>query len=139
MCGWWWFHIIFSVIFIIFGCVKANSHVSVDIINDIGPNIELGLHCKSGDKDLGSQSLAFKQHYGFRESLNFWGTTLFFCHFEWENQSKWFDILTSNRDRDLCEHRPCVWSIRPSGPCRLTRQEKCYPWAHGNLLMQKNL
>ncbi|KAG7583924.1 Plant self-incompatibility S1 [Arabidopsis suecica] len=125
------FSIIFSVTFVVIlfgGLCKANRVVQVDIINDIGSNIQLGLHCKSKHKDLGSQSLAQHQHWGFRENLNFWETTLFFCHFVWENQSKWFDILEANRDKDICEHHPCVWSVRPSGPCRLTGTEKCFPW-----------
>ncbi|EOA34381.1 hypothetical protein CARUB_v10021906mg [Capsella rubella] len=126
------FHIIFSVTFIaiLFGghCV-AGAHIAVDIINDIGPNVQLGLHCKSKDKDLGSQSLAPQQHWGFREAINIWETTLFYCHFEWGNQSKWFDIIYIKRDQWVCEHHDqCVWSIRPDGPCRLTGQEKCFPW-----------
>jgi len=125
------FHIILSVTFMVFlfgGLCEAGVVVNVDIINDIGPNVQLGLHCKSKDKDLGPQSLAPQQHWGFRKKLDFWGVTLFFCHFEWETQSKWFDILVAGRDIDVCDDHPCVWSIRPSGPCRLTGKEKCFPW-----------
>ncbi|ESQ54813.1 hypothetical protein EUTSA_v10027201mg [Eutrema salsugineum] len=128
MCGSSSFHMIFSVIFMCLLFGGLCEHISVDIINDIGPNVQLGLHCKSKNKDLGSQSLTFHQHYGFRESLNFWGTTLFFCHFQWGNQSKWFDIFVVARDLKTCEGHPCVWSIRPSGPCRLTGKETCFPW-----------
>ncbi|CAL9226753.1 unnamed protein product [Arabidopsis halleri] len=131
MCSPSSFRMILSFIFISFlfcGFCEAAKHVTVDIINDIGPNVQLGLHCKSKEKDLGSQSVAPHQHWGFREPLNVWETTLFFCHFVWKNQSRWFDILKDNRDQFVCEHHPCVWSIRPSGPCRLTGQEKCYPW-----------
>ncbi|KAG7617234.1 S-protein 19 [Arabidopsis thaliana] len=122
------FHIIMSATFMVFffgGLCEARG-VNVDLINDIGPNVQLGLHCKSKNKDLGSQSLVSDQHWGFRASLGFWTVTLFFCHFEWENQSKWFDIFVEDRDLTCGDH--CVWSIRPSGPCRLTGREKCFPW-----------
>lgn len=122
------FRVVLFMVFLFGGLCEATVHIQTDIINDIGPNVQLGLHCKSKDKDLGPQSLAYHQHYGFREPINFLVTTLFFCHFEWGNQSKWFDILVAVRDRNTCEDRPCIWSIRPSGPCRLTGQEVCYPW-----------
>lgn len=133
MCGSSSFHKMFSVLFLVFlfGDLReasGNIHIQVDIINDIGPNVQLGLHCKSKQIDLGSQSLAYHQHWGFRSKLNIWVTTLFFCHFEWNNQSRWFDILDGGRDNIICENHPCVWSIRPSGPCRLTGKEKCFPW-----------
>ncbi|XP_010431489.1 PREDICTED: uncharacterized protein LOC104715814 [Camelina sativa] len=127
------FHLIFCVIFIVFlfgGLCEASVNIDVDIINDIGQNIQLGLHCKSKNKDLGSQSLAPHQHWGFRGSFNFWRRTLFFCHFVWENQSKWFDILSSD-DIKKCKHQPCVWSIRPYGPCRITGGETCFRWNVG--------
>ncbi|CAA0396414.1 unnamed protein product [Arabidopsis thaliana] len=91
-----------SVTFMVFffgGLCEARG-VNVDLINDIGPNVQLGLHCKSKNKDLGSQSLVSHQHWGFRASL----------------------------DRDLTCGDHCVWTIRPSGPCRLTGREKCFPW-----------
>ncbi|XP_010433701.1 PREDICTED: uncharacterized protein LOC104717772 [Camelina sativa] len=131
MCGSSAIHIMLSVTFIVFlfgGLCQASRHVSVDIINDIVPNVQLALHCKSKDKDLGSQSLVPHQYWGFREAINIWETTLFFCHFQWGSQSKWFDILATRRDQYICEHHPCVWSIRPNGPCRLTGQEQCFPW-----------
>ncbi|XP_010433677.1 PREDICTED: uncharacterized protein LOC104717750 [Camelina sativa] len=131
MCGSYAFHILFRVTFMVIllgSLCEARLHLDVDIINDIDPNVQLGLHCKSKDKDLGSQSLVLHQHWGFREAINSWETTLFFCHFKWGSQDKWFDILVTRRDQYVCKHHPCVWSIRPDGPCRLTGQEKCYPW-----------
>ncbi|XP_010445145.1 PREDICTED: uncharacterized protein LOC104727769 [Camelina sativa] len=136
MCRLSAFHFIFSVTFIVFffgGLCEASRHVNVDIINDIGPKLQLGLYCKSKDKDLGAHYLAPHQHWGFQAKLNFWETSLFFCHFQWArgSQSKWFDIFDANRDYRLgiCQDNPCVWSIRPKGPCRLLKgKEKCFPW-----------
>ncbi|EOA15692.1 hypothetical protein CARUB_v10006402mg [Capsella rubella] len=122
------FSVSFMVIFFGGGLCEARMHVNVDIINDIGPNVQLGLHCKSKNKDLGTQYLAPQQHWGFRANLNVWETTLYFCRFRWGSQSQWFDILIANRDQKTCEHHPCVWSIRPNGPCRLTGHEECFPW-----------
>ncbi|XP_010448751.1 PREDICTED: uncharacterized protein LOC104731162 [Camelina sativa] len=129
MCGSYAFNILFSITFmvILFGCL-CEARVNVTIINDIGPNVQLGLHCKSKNKDLDSQSLPPYKPWGFITAINFWGTTSFFCHFEWGSESKWFEIFVTSRDYYLCKHHPCFWSIRPDGPCRLTGKEKCYPW-----------
>ncbi|EOA18303.1 hypothetical protein CARUB_v10006811mg [Capsella rubella] len=99
-------------------CYRLCEGSLKDIINDIGPNVQLVLRCKEKNRDLGSHTLSpspIVQHNGFRGTINFWDKTLFFCHFEW-----------GNKDTDICKHHqpcPCVWSIRPSGPCRLTGHE----------------
>ncbi|CAH8304225.1 unnamed protein product [Eruca vesicaria subsp. sativa] len=48
------------------GLCEAKEHINIDIINDIGRNVQLGLHCKDKNTDFGPQSLVYKQHYGFR-------------------------------------------------------------------------
>ncbi|XP_019089523.1 PREDICTED: uncharacterized protein LOC109128160 [Camelina sativa] len=131
MCGSYAFNILFSVIFmvVLFGCLcEVRQHIDVLIINGIGPNIQLGLHCKSKHKDLGLQSLAPYKSWRFREAMNFWKTTLFFCHFEWESESKWFDILLTKRNKNACKYYTCQWYITPDGPCRFTEHTECYPW-----------
>ncbi|KAF8054625.1 hypothetical protein N665_1322s0009 [Sinapis alba] len=134
MCGSFSFHMRLSVIFMfvfLFGSLcEALEHMKMDIMNDIGPNVQLGLHCKDKHTDFGPQSLAYQQHYRFVLPLSFFGTSLYFCHFEWGNNSRWFDIFIVERDQAICEseHYQCVWSIRPSGPCRLNGKEQCFPW-----------
>ncbi|PON63769.1 Self-incompatibility protein [Parasponia andersonii] len=56
---------------------------SVKITNSLGPNIDLTLHCKSKDDDLGDHVLPYNASFGFDFNRNIWGTTLFFCGFPW--------------------------------------------------------
>jgi hypothetical protein len=62
-------------------------HMSVNIINNVGENgtgeSPISVHCKSRDSDLGQQTVMPNQMYGFGFYPNFWGTTLFWCTFNW--------------------------------------------------------
>ncbi|GAY68055.1 hypothetical protein CUMW_261180 [Citrus unshiu] len=77
--------------------------------------VDLAVHCKSGDDDLGEQVIPHQGNYGFHFQPNFWGTTLFYCKFAWQNTWKWFDTYIDGR-----EHRGyCSSSITAGGPCLL--------------------
>ncbi|PON72897.1 Self-incompatibility protein [Trema orientale] len=88
---------------------------SVKITNSLGPSIDLSLHCKSKDDDLGAQVLPYNASFGFDFNRNIWGTTLFFCGFRWGGEFHWFDVYTSISD---CL-KPCLWSVVATGPCLL--------------------
>lgn len=101
--------------------------------NDVGA--EMTVHCKSKDDDLGSHVISVKSTYEFSFRPNFWGTTLFFCRFEWGSESHYFDIYISYRDHPLCN--VCLWSIRPKGPCIWNYEthfyDICFQWNKDNL------
>lgn len=69
------------------------------VINEL-PD-ELRVHCASKDDDLGYHTLQRDEniHWSFRE--NFWGTTLFFCHFWWGSRDKAFDVFTGGDQSDV--------------------------------------
>lgn len=99
--------------------------VRVVIINDLQNNNDLILHCKSGDDDLDEHVLPHGNEYSFRFNKSIFGTTQFFCGFNWKGGSKWFDIYIQKRDS--CTR--CEWKIRESGPCLIhPHKEICYPW-----------
>ena len=57
----------------------------MDIINDIGPNVQLGLHLEIALKIL--------------------PTALYYCHFKWGSRSRWFEIFAGERDQGRsCNH-----------------------------------
>lgn len=102
----------------------------VTIFNRLGKGVDLTLHCKSGDDDLGEQVVRYSESWYFSFYGNFWGTTLFYCSFKWEdNEVVWFDIYIVGRDATTCGYS-CRWYIYPSNPCLVTYNAfTCYPWS----------
>jgi hypothetical protein len=113
------------------------DHMSVNIINDVGGGDAILVHCKSGDDDLGQQTVPMRQTYGFGFYPNFSGTTLFWCTFNWGPKWQSFPVWKDtgpfpgekSRDR-LCNQ--CVYVARadsfwrsegPGGPF-----SKIYEW-----------
>ena len=100
------------------------------ICNDLNPDLDLTIHCKSKDSDLGIQRLAYVEDFEFKFRPNVWGTTLYYCSMQWNGTSHWFDIYVQNRDSPLCNR--CLWKIRPKGPCmfnyKTSKYDICYPW-----------
>ncbi|WZY80396.1 hypothetical protein YC2023_026780 [Brassica napus] len=106
---------------------------TVKITNKLGGGLKLTLHCKSKDDDLGVQTLAPDSSWSFKFKPAFFGTTLFFCNFDWGGESHWFDIYDDDRDRvsdNQCYL--CSWNINRSYPCRFdestNRFDLCYDW-----------
>lgn len=56
---------------------------TVRITNAVGANTDLTVHCKSKDDDLGDHVLHSGESFEFHFRQNFWGSTLFYCSFEW--------------------------------------------------------
>ncbi|KAL5810836.1 hypothetical protein ACOSQ4_027404 [Xanthoceras sorbifolium] len=108
-----------------------NPIVHASVANDIGAGVDLSIHCKSADDDLGQHILPYSGNFTFHFRPNFFGTTLFFCSFAWPNTIHRFDVYKSERDKDLCKHQ-CNWSIRLNGPCLVDQadhgKEICYNW-----------
>lgn len=104
--------------------IYKKEHVS--IINKLGKGINLNVHCKSKNNDLGLQHIPYQGNYTFYFKPNFWSTTLFFCHFNWKNQFHWFDIYTTDRDYQRC--RACFWYVRKNNICLFEENGYCYKW-----------
>ncbi|KAF4355342.1 hypothetical protein F8388_026612 [Cannabis sativa] len=108
----------------------------VEIRNNLEGNVELKVHCKSKDDDLGIRVLNFNETFTFTFLRNFWQTTLFFCGFRWENEFHWFDVFTP--DTPTCVYpTPCLWFVIASGPCKIEYGSgplfSCYPWNKDSL------
>ena len=105
--------------------------VFVEVLNDLGQGLDLTIHCKSDDDDLGVQLIKYPDglfKFNFRPNAK--GTTLFYCTFYWSNEFRWFDIYISVRDHPQCNN--CFWKIRPAGPCKLnyvtSQYDLCCLW-----------
>ncbi|GMY26903.1 S-protein homolog 5-like [Fagus crenata] len=54
--------------------------------NNLGANLDVTVHCKSKDDDLGAQLLNPSGTYEFRFVPSFEGITQFFCRMEWSRR-----------------------------------------------------
>ncbi|KAE9450590.1 hypothetical protein C3L33_17509, partial [Rhododendron williamsianum] len=67
--------------------------------NDPAP---LLMHCASGDDDLGTHALEFKEARFWHFGDNFFGKTLFHCHFKWDTKETSVDVY-NRHIRGLCK------------------------------------
>ncbi|KDP44436.1 hypothetical protein JCGZ_16269 [Jatropha curcas] len=103
---------------------------TVNVTNVLG--LDLTVHCKSKDDDLGVKLLHHNGYFTFRFKPNFVDNTLFYCSFAWKNNFHWFDIYSVQRDDDKCDDNYCSWIVQPLGPCMWNKDKKifndCFPW-----------
>lgn len=105
--------------------VFGEHKVRVLIINNLSGGLDLTVHCKSKNDDLGFHLLPPQGQYQFTFRPKFlWRTTLFFCSFQWNGGFHYFDIYDQKRDMDVC--RNCMWSIVQDGPCRFSDSRKVF-------------
>jgi hypothetical protein len=92
---------------------KLGPTMSVSITNKEPSSITV--HCSSRDNDLQLHTLAPGAVYGFQFHMNFWGTTLFSCEFQYQNQHAGFPVWKGpGVDGDfMCKQ--CVWVVEPIG------------------------
>lgn len=101
----------------------------VRIINHLKDNKALRVHCKSGDEDIGSKLLRNNEYFEWAFDINFWGTTLYYCSFNWKGAGSihWFDIFIYSRDKYTCTD--CFWSIREGGLALMLAPSE-YSWKY---------
>ncbi|KAK9123259.1 hypothetical protein Sjap_012861 [Stephania japonica] len=90
---------------------------TVHITNNISSSPILNVHCKSGDNDLGPQTVRHNQEYNFSFHANIPLTTLFWCGVNWNGgnviNSKIFDIYSTK----ICwiKYSDCRWYASTDG------------------------
>ncbi|XP_050211853.1 S-protein homolog 5-like [Mercurialis annua] len=107
--------------------LRHKTNVYVD--NSLDYGLDLTLHCKSKDNDLGIKLLHFDETFKFTFRPTFWGTTEFFCSFQWKDRFEWFSIYVDNRDYPICYD--CYWIVKTDGPCMKSASgyyDICYKW-----------
>ncbi|PIA28831.1 hypothetical protein AQUCO_06600035v1 [Aquilegia coerulea] len=71
--------------------------IHVIVMNSLGPQNVLSVHCKSADNDLGQKDVVFNQQYEWSFKLQVFDRTLFWCNAWWYDHgklvSKNFDIF----------------------------------------------
>ena len=123
--------IFFILLVLLLTSNSVDGKIHVRIYNTLVNDLDLTIHCKSKDDDLGVQLIhpldAFEFSFNNRES----GETLFFCSFKWKGAFKWFDIYKDKRDGDQCVRGLCYWNIKQDSLCMINGRERakvCYPY-----------
>ncbi|KAL7209785.1 hypothetical protein ACSBR1_031364 [Camellia fascicularis] len=95
--------------------IKFRVHIISAVPDDPTP---LLIHCQSKDDDLDYHFLSNGQDFDWKFRKNFFGTTLFFCAFQWNSKFTSFDVFNKTTASD-CEtpEQPwtCVWVVKPDG------------------------
>ncbi|XP_027343146.1 S-protein homolog 2-like [Abrus precatorius] len=106
--------------------VHAKKHVRV--INGLGNDTFLYLHCRSRDDDLGLHVLQYNEYQEWSFNNNIRGSTLFWCSMQWNNQQHSIEVYSTKNDDEDCELK-CWRVIEPDGAYFLmeTRQGQ---WDH---------
>lgn len=98
--------------------IKIGESFHVYIFNDLNKDT-LSLCCKSKDDDLGGYALPVEANFHFTFKVNFWGTTLFWCNFNWgKNHGGSYDIFWHEDDllyRCGYKTKNCTWYARNDG------------------------
>ncbi|KAI5651141.1 hypothetical protein M9H77_37146 [Catharanthus roseus] len=94
----------------------------VEIRNSLPNNTKTPLvfRCQSKDDDLGYHSLTPGGEYYWDFDLNFFMSTLFFCHFYWGPKDSVFDVFTWKLAKKNCDSswfflNKCVWFVTEDG------------------------
>ncbi|KAK9180178.1 hypothetical protein WN944_026340 [Citrus x changshan-huyou] len=87
------------------------------IINGINSSDKpLFIHCQSRDDDLGEHYLKAGEDFHWHFWVNFFRTTLFFCHMKWEDKETRFDVFTAGKEGKKCDKTGNVyWLVQESG------------------------
>ncbi|KAJ6863716.1 hypothetical protein NC652_040310 [Populus alba x Populus x berolinensis] len=88
------------------GCLWKPTRLNIN--NDLGPGLDLTIHCKSKNNDLGQHVVPFGGEYTIDFCSNFWRSTLFFCGVSWSGKFHWFDVYDASRDSSRREARVAI-------------------------------
>ncbi|XP_015887499.3 S-protein homolog 24 [Ziziphus jujuba] len=89
----------------------ALTKFNVVIVNYLGENAILNLHCQSKDDDLGAHDLPYTNSFNWSFNVNIWKTTLYHCDMGSGDLKGHFDIFVAKRDMNRCGDDKCVWRV----------------------------
>ncbi|CAL0299643.1 unnamed protein product [Lupinus luteus] len=94
--------------------VTGISPVTVSVMNYLQGNLNLTVHCKSKDNDLGIRVLPVYGRYQWQINANVLKTSLFSCSLSMRDGSLSYDIYSYERDHNRCPTE-CVWDVKTEG------------------------
>ena len=108
-------HVVVMLLALVCISGASSQKVHVSILNRLGDGKSISIHCQSKDNDLGPQTVADGTEYGWGFSVNFSGTTLFYCNMAWGSVNSFpFSAYDYQRDRGRCSSN-CSWLMAEEG------------------------
>ncbi|KAL7144086.1 hypothetical protein ABFS83_08G235100 [Erythranthe nasuta] len=97
-----------------------SPNYEVHIINNLPKNsAALKIHCASKDTDFGIHVFQPNQEFYWTFCMNFWATTMYFCHFWWGAKDTSFEVfnmdLTLVCDSMYLPLQKCKWYVKEKG------------------------
>lgn len=83
----------------------------MNVTNYLEDNLDLTLHCKSKERDLGAQLLHHGASFGWNSGFEI-SEMRYYCSFQWNSESHLYDL-------HLAACNACNWYITKSGPCKV--------------------
>lgn len=115
--------------------IDLSFQFQVNIINALpNNNIPLWFHCASKEDDYGYQILKVDKNFHFEFTMNFFQTTLYFCHFWWGKEQNMFDVFTKHLSSHCSNSHPtsyCYWKVKIDGfymGPQLDKLQKMHDW-----------
>ncbi|KAH7521861.1 hypothetical protein FEM48_Zijuj07G0076900 [Ziziphus jujuba var. spinosa] len=87
-----------------------SSNVKITLFNDLGPQIDLTVHCSGTGHDVGSQVVPSGGRYQWMSQIDAYS-----CSLIWPLKNGTFPIYEKTRDDSRCPEGWCFWRIAQDG------------------------
>lgn len=88
-------------------------------IQNLIPNSNITVHCKSKDNDIGEKWLTYNNEFHFKFCEKHLQGTLFFCHWYWDSKEEVNDVFNDTMmyecNYDKGDNNPCYWGAMTDG------------------------
>ncbi|XP_026458885.1 S-protein homolog 5-like [Papaver somniferum] len=108
-------------------------YIHVHVVNDLGENIDLKMHCKEKNGFLGDRLLHYKEDYKWQFIGDVFRRKLYWCWMQWYDSSAghWvqgdFEFYNAESYWPICRLN-CEWSVRKDGVYRYSHQLRPWDW-----------
>ncbi|OIV91988.1 hypothetical protein TanjilG_07727 [Lupinus angustifolius] len=120
-----------SLIVVSEGSIFKRPKRHVHVMNFLDRNINLKVHCKSTDDDLGFHDVSYGNEYEFEFYPNIFGTTLFLCNLQWQGKVQLVTVYNAkSADFERCVDN-CNWRVELHQLCTWGDDQSkkvCSPW-----------
>lgn len=89
---------------------KHRKEMKITLLNDLGEDLKLAVHCYSDKHDLGIKFTPYGDRFQW-----FAEDEYYICEMDWSEKSEGFLIYDSDRDDQRCNPGWCFWRVNQDG------------------------